>query len=109
MLLRAGGAFSGRGKTYKEIIRNWTDINGTQTPETVFMATLPTIAEEARKIFQCPKLEGAELHKINKSGKWEKDVAHWSPRLFIQEILFPAVNFGPKILALTLAAIKETR
>lgn len=91
----------------KRIDRVWKDVLNKTYSKPVFMTTTPIVTEVARRYFNCPSLEGAELEKKETDTSWEFDSSHWSSRVLRYELMAPEMSFGAALSEFTLGIIKD--
>ncbi|XP_022253400.1 leishmanolysin-like peptidase isoform X1 [Limulus polyphemus] len=89
----------------KKIIRPDWKVRGGNIRKELWMMVTPRVVEEARKHFNCPYLEGAELEDQGENGTW---LTHWEKRLFENEAMTGTHTQNPVYSHITLALMEDT-
>lgn len=112
-------SFLAHNKTYLNVwMKNWENKTG-QIEWWVTQYTItPRVRNFARNHFNCPDIEGAELNswvKVQPKTNYTEeriakvtDPAHWSMRLFPDEILSPVSMPGQILSDLTLSLLLDS-
>ncbi|CAK5086317.1 unnamed protein product [Meloidogyne enterolobii] len=102
---RERGFYDAEASTVRTIIReDWWTAEG-ELPHPVHLLVTERIIEEARKHFNCSKLEGAELENQGGDGT---SLTHWEKRLFENEAMTGTHTQNPVYSRLTLALMEDS-
>ena len=92
-------------KIMKYVVRKKWSVSGGHKEHQVQMIVTPNVRREARKHFQCPDLEGAELE--NQGGEGTA-LTHWEKRIFENEAMTGTYTQHPVFSRITLALMEDT-
>ncbi|XP_022336666.2 leishmanolysin-like peptidase [Crassostrea virginica] len=92
-------------RVMKEVVRyGWKTANG-RKDRNVRLIVTPAVQREARRHFNCPTLEGAE---VENQGIYGTSVTHWEKRLFENEVMTGTYTQNPVVSRVTLALMEDT-
>ncbi|XP_062567285.1 leishmanolysin-like peptidase isoform X1 [Saccostrea cucullata] len=92
-------------RVMKEVIRYGWKTAGGKIMRRVNMIVTPAVQREARRHFNCPTLEGAE---VENQGIYGTSITHWEKRLFENEVMTGTYTQNPVVSRVTLALMEDT-